>query len=397
MTGAICLMGPASPRDLSMHFEGAMRERASTIAGYRGVPVSDLASALVKAGYEVDIVTLASDVEGPVEIRGDRLRMFVAPQRARSIARVHDVFRQERLAMCRLLEKSDALVVHAHWTYEFAMAAIASDRPTVITAHDAPWSVVRHMPTPYRAIRAAMAQYVCGRTPRLVAVSPYLAAVWRRQMHFRGDLVVIPNIAVLPARLPNRTWSTFPPAKLLSVGSASALKNVKNLLLARQILAERGLRLSLELVGPGLHAGGPIARWAQRRRLDLGVVFSGVLDREDLDAAYGRADLLVHPSRLESSGLVLVEAIARGVPVVAGQDSGAVAWTVGGSAGAFLVDVRRSESIAQGIAGCLQDMSAAFERCRVAFSVTAERASADAVVARYMEEYSRACSAMSGN
>jgi glycosyltransferase involved in cell wall biosynthesis len=47
------------------------------------------------------------------------------------------------------------------------------------------------------------------------------------------------------------------------------------------------------------------------------VTFAGPLGAEALDRAYAAADLLVVPSRVESYGLVVTEALARALPVVA--------------------------------------------------------------------------------
>jgi glycosyltransferase involved in cell wall biosynthesis len=58
------------------------------------------------------------------------------------------------------------------------------------------------------------------------------------------------------------------------------------------------------------------------------VAFTGVLTGTALDAAYRAADLLVLPSRIESYGMVVTEALARGLPVV-GFRTGGVPETLG--------------------------------------------------------------------
>lgn len=64
--------------------------------------------------------------------------------------------------------------------------------------------------------------------------------------------------------------------------------------------------------------------------------FAGVLPRADLDAEYRRADLLVAPSRAESFGMAITEALARGVPVVA-TGVGGIPEAIDGSEGAVTV------------------------------------------------------------
>ena len=64
----------------------------------------------------------------------------------------------------------------------------------------------------------------------------------------------------------------------------------------------------------------------RRRALDRGMDgrmrFSGALPEEDLARSYGAADLLVLPSRSETYGMVVTEALARGLPVVAAEVGG---------------------------------------------------------------------------
>jgi len=71
---------------------------------------------------------------------------------------------------------------------------------------------------------------------------------------------------------------------------------------------------------------------ARRRVLDSGlgyrVHFPGPRTGTDLDRSYAAADLIVSASRAETYGMVLTEALARGLPVVA-ADVGGVREAIG--------------------------------------------------------------------
>jgi glycosyltransferase involved in cell wall biosynthesis len=70
----------------------------------------------------------------------------------------------------------------------------------------------------------------------------------------------------------------------------------------------------------------------RRRTLDLGlggrVSFPGPRTGDELDRTYASADLLVHASRAETYSLVVTEALARGLPVIA-ADVGGLAEALG--------------------------------------------------------------------
>lgn len=83
------------------------------------------------------------------------------------------------------------------------------------------------------------------------------------------------------------------------------------------------------------------------------VVLAGELAGEELEAAYDQADLFVLPTHYEGYGMVVAEALARGIPVV-GTRTGAIAELVGDSAG-VLVPVGDADALAATVRQLLTD------------------------------------------
>jgi glycosyltransferase involved in cell wall biosynthesis len=100
---------------------------------------------------------------------------------------------------------------------------------------------------------------------------------------------------------------------LLYVGRLSAEKEISRLRELFQALS--GMRLAI--VGDG-----PMRRDLERYFEGTDTVFTGYLHGEELVAAYASADLFVLPSKTETLGLVLLEAMAAGCPVVACRAGG---------------------------------------------------------------------------
>jgi glycosyltransferase involved in cell wall biosynthesis len=141
---------------------------------------------------------------------------------------------------------------------------------------------------------------------------------------------------------------------ILAVGAVSQRKGYDVLMDALGELAD--LPWKLVVVGAtdrDPHAYDAARRAVVRNRIEGRVAFHGSLSDEALARLYGLADLFVMPSRYEGYGMVLAEAMARGLPIVA-TTGGAAAETVPDAA-ALKVPPGNAAELRAAIARALSD------------------------------------------
>jgi glycosyltransferase involved in cell wall biosynthesis len=122
---------------------------------------------------------------------------------------------------------------------------------------------------------------------------------------------VVPNAPSLTIR----SAASPPGDYLLGVGDLRAKKNWRRLVRAWLALRAEGLPHRLVIAGADAGEGAALRELAAGAPLEL----PGYVDDARLDALMRGADCLVHPSLYEGFGLVVVEALARGVPVAAAR------------------------------------------------------------------------------
>ncbi len=153
---------------------------------------------------------------------------------------------------------------------------------------------------------------------------------------------------------------------VLFVGRMEPLKGIDDLLHAiARILRDHALpcdRVSLILIGGSAEddpdqISSEMARLI-RMRDELGlqdmVTFLGAQGQEVLPLYYSAADVVVMPSHYESFGMVALEAMACGTPVVA-SDVGGLSYTVEDGVTGFLVPDRNPAALADRICEILND------------------------------------------
>lgn len=125
-----------------------------------------------------------------------------------------------------------------------------------------------------------------------------------------------------------RARGTGNPLQVLSVGSIVPRKAYDTLVRALASVPDRNWRLTI--VGPIDRSAEALAALnAAIRETELGprIVVAGPAAQEQLEAHYAAADVFVLPSLYEGYGMVLAEAMARGLPIVC-TTGGAAAATV---------------------------------------------------------------------
>jgi len=353
----VAIAGQISLRQLA----DLLDQPAAVPKGLGGTPPLPEVRALIARGHNVSLVTLDPDLTSEVVLRGDRLTVYVGPFRRRHAAR--DGFKLERQFVAETLLRCRPNVVHAHWTYEYALGALATGLPTVVTAHDAPLVILRHhLPTtrggplfaqvPVSAhflIRTTMAALVASRTKRLIAVSPYVEHHFRHALRYRGEITMIPNMMPSISRRPVSPIEHPPNEGIRFLTILSSWGPLKNGTAAIEAFAQvrAGLyHASLHMIGHGLGPGGPAESWAVERGLADGITFIGPLPHDRVLDSLATADILVHPSLEESFGMAIAEAQLAGVAVIGGAHSGGVPWTLDYNRAGRLVDVRSTSSLA---------------------------------------------------
>lgn len=354
--------------------------------GVHGPSIGALARGLLDLGHHLTIVTHRRGFPA-LHLEGPNVVFHRVSSRASPRQQILDGFRSERRDMIRLLRGVEADLVHAHWTYEWGLVALRVDLPKVITIHDAPLTVLMQNKSLYWVLRYLMAWRfrLSGRDVSLLAVSPYVAQRWSKELLSKRSVKVIPNSILGVDGAPRPTQVAV--SQFIEVANSSTLKNVRRLVCAFNVVRRQRSNVRLVLIGAGLGRDDELAAWARQKGLATGIRFLGPMNQTEVIRHFRESHVHIHASMEESFGLTLVESMQLSLPVIAGLHSGATEWVLDEGRCGLLVDMRNVASIAEAMIETLDNEKARAARVEAGRLRFHEHFSAGAVARAHVRHY----------
>jgi N-acetyl-alpha-D-glucosaminyl L-malate synthase BshA len=350
--------------------------------GGSGIVATELGLELASRGHEVHFITYANPIRLDTSVAGVHYHevevasypLFQYPPYTLALA--------SRMAEVAELYSLDVLHVHyaiPHSISAYLARGILESRgvriPIVTTLHGTDITLVGTDRSYFLITKFAIEQ-----SDGITAVSRDLAYRMKEVFDIKKDVQVIYNSVNLSRYQPVPHTNSEP-----VIVHVSNFRPVKRVLDCIRVLAKlrEQIPARLWMVGDGPERG-PAERLAQELGVTAWVDFPG--KRSDIAQLVAKADLLLLPSELESFGLVALEAMASGVPVVATNVGGIPEVITDGYDG-YLCAVGDVEGMASRAAELLKDP----ERHRIfaerGRETALSRFSAETIVPQYERFY----------
>jgi D-inositol-3-phosphate glycosyltransferase len=352
-------------------------------AGGMNVYVRELSCHLARQGLPVDIFTRRTDTE-TLERREIAPGVTVVAIEAGPAAPVakddlYDYLPEfaEQMALYSLRAGVRYDVVHAHYWLSGWVAELARrywDTPFVQMFH-----TTAHMKNAVAAaanresdLRLRTERRLLTLADGLIAANPDERAdlIWRMGVPTEKICTIPPGVDLdlfrpLPRDEARAATGVGPDERVvLFVGRIDPIKGIDTLIDAAEIILARGPAAAAPtfvVVGGDLAENGepvgPLAAVADAitaRGITGHFRLVGSQPQNRLPLYYAAADVVAVPSRYESFGLVAVEALASGVPVVASR-AGGLRFTVEDGLSGLLVKPQSPEALARGLTEILDD------------------------------------------
>lgn len=254
-------------------------------------------------------------------------------------------FWQDQITLDAKLGTIQPDIVHGQGAGHDGIVARRSRFPSVITIHGIMAEEAKHFATVgqrarHRLLNMFSEHYCIRKGQNTILISQYVADYFGGRI--AGESHFIPNpIASSFFDIPRAEE----PGRVLFAGRLIPLKGVLDLIKATATISQSQ---TIELVLAGSLEDQQYVDQLQSEANQLGIKdqvhFPGILDAESLRKELARASILVLPSYQETAPMVIQEAMAAGVPVIATRVGGTRYQVRDGETG-FLIDARDVQAL----------------------------------------------------
>jgi L-malate glycosyltransferase len=353
--------------------------------GLGGTAVNIIIDGLIKAGHSVIIFSLDPKVKGKHIIEGVNLKIIMGNFRTSSVAKLLDFCSKESRQIKQFIndEINNVDLVNAHWTYEFAVGTILAKVPHLITFRDDSLTILKLTKHPYRLMRLLLDYWVRNNGKAFSYNSEYL------KLLINIDGIVIPNPIKDSEIIGHRE---YPRSKRIIqicyiANGWDYRKNPENAIRAFSLLLKKIPHVQLHLIGGGFEHNGIGFKKMEDLELNQNVIYRGRLAHHELMIELNNFDIMLHTAREESFGNNLIEAMAKGLPVIGGRNSGAVSWVIGDSG--CLVDIENVNEIAESLERLIEDENYYEYLSKKGFENIQKRFSQKEVSEAYINEFKK--------
>ncbi|QQR89119.1 MAG: glycosyltransferase [Myxococcales bacterium] len=298
---------------------------------YYGGPAESayhLCTALAKQGYKIHVLTTNAD--GPERIvsasdaSADRGLDAISVHYCKRIGR-GDFSIEQLIRLPAAILHADLVHVHAVFTPVVLVALFFSrcfGKPVVWTPRGALMAWGRKKKRILKQLWIAVVFALVQAKRSVVHATSDDEGSMLLQEHKGVQVSVVPNGVDLPSL--RMRWDSRSKKRIAFLGRLDPIKGLENLLEACHLLLESSSAKTWQL---DIYGGGPeayqlkLASQLGQLGLSNAVTLRGPVARSEKSAVFSEMDLFVLPSVSENVGLVVVEALAHGVPVIASKGS----------------------------------------------------------------------------
>ena len=317
-------------------------------------------------GIELHIVTHTDEIEEDkiIKANGITYHYLKCPKRLRAAT----LFQFDRHRLHKKFNEIKPDIINAHHTDEFAYSAVTSKFPSVITVHGIFSELLKLSPSKLLNrdhVTSYIERIVLKRAKDIISTSPYVEEVIRHMT--KANLHFIEN-SVNPALFEINN-SQDHSNEILYIGVIHPNKGVLDLVKSITLIMKSIPGVKLTLIGSiSSHAPGffqKLKLYIKEQGIEENIEFLVFVD-EDIKLKYlSKSSILVLPSKQETFSVVVAEAMAAGLPVVASRVGG-VPYTAIEDKSALFFESGNIEELAEKSIALLKDKETRLEMGRFA-------------------------------